>query len=725
MSDSQLAEDGQTDQDLQPQRREPPPSSSPPPPPLPSGRGFRRGERVFERIASFAEQVLGTVTYIVDAVWHIVSAVLLSVLKSLGVLLLWMLDVPAQVLHLYTWKDHLRSHSARTTIMFWGWLIFVIAIWDTFVWSKTFAYVFTDTRDVTIAAVTMGVLTLLIERGFAVMASDKPMVASKKWLVRLTQGYFIVSVLRIGILLILSTANGEAMRIYLSRSEIENVIDRHEAEINAQLHDRRANEIQAEMTRRRNEAEAQAQRDLNVLTQRRRDERERTAQDRRTSAEQQRADIRAQDDEAHQEMHGRWSGRNGPGSNVIDIRARQAAAAAAATAYETETAAILAAHNRETSDAQTRLSDQLRERNVELNAEQDRRIEALRRMTLAELSAQYGIHTQRARGLWARRDALREVHQMSPSSKAGDWFAIVVLVGIGMLVLIAKKTAPHDACVYYCIQAHAFADDDSEMNLLAKQMYAAMLRSDSGVQQLQQDYLTLRTTLQKCAQEYLNELQRLATALDETKMPHSLPKLESLARKAWFEGKDSLGDTLTKVLAMEHTAALARIPLPAHPGSEAARTMSPEITRAELELMGWKDPSFEIHHREQLVNDHEECQENLVQALDDFRKRFGFNISREDAADANRMYHQDLRPAVRALVRCTQRFVGLGVTPPMWIYERNPLTDVDAILARLHALSNAPTSPPSSPTPPRSEELDTDGVRSTSTHPHLHAVKGA
>lgn len=705
----------------------------PRPPRLPSGDGFRDGEfRVSEPVANFFEKLLDTVAYVVT----LVAALVGRALRFIGELVLSILELPAKALMLFPYGKHMLTLGARSTIIVLGLLIVAISVWDFFIWSKTWAYIFTEERTINFASAILAVFTLLVERSFALMPTDKSMVRHTSWISKLMGGYALMSAARIAILLILSIANGEAMRVQLSRDEIDHVIALQEAKTNRQLHERRAAEIQTEMTRRRAEVTAQAQSDLTALTQRRQSERAQTARGRSESTAQQRADIRAQDDIAERERNA--PGRRGVGTHVRDIRTRQQTADTALQDYERATAETLGQHDRETAEAQAQLSNQTATRNAALNTEQDRRLEELRHMTMDQLAGQYGVHARRANGFWARRDALEVVHERSPSSKHGDWFAMVVLVGIGMLLFVAKKTAPHDVVVYYNVQAHAFADDDSPFCAMAKQTYAAMVQDDSGAQGLQHDYLTACEQLKREYANFLAKIADIAQSVDETGLHYPLPVAVTAVERAWFDS-DARVSTLTEstaavvteqpswpirlfryfwkpapkqpahsmsmaqhlVLDMEFSASRARISLPVHLASYRARSATSTVTREELEAQGWKDPAPALYAREGLKREHEGHQQALVDSLLEFQTRFGRVIRTDDLKDAESEYLATIRRTELELTRCHQRFVNMKVDPPAWIYDVDPRVDA----RNIGAIFFRPVTPPP-PLPPRTSLVE-------------------
>lgn len=710
----------------------------PRPPRVPNGEGFRDGEfRVSEPVANFFEKLLDTVAYVVT----LVAALVGKAFHFLGEMILRVLELPAKALMLFPWGKHLLTLGARMTIVFWGIQILAIGLWDGFVWSFLFKDVFTGAdadRSVRIASAIMMVLTIIIERSFAAMATDKSMVRQTSWTAQLSNGNGKWSVLRVGILLILSIANGEAMRIQLARREINYVLSMQEADTNRQMHERRAAEIQTEMTRRRSEDGTRAQSESQALTQRRATERAQIASERARNSQEQRAGIGELDTHATQEMSGAFSGVRSVGPNVRDIRARQERAADALRGFDRETDDILRAFDAETAASIARLSNQMSTNSAALNTEQDRRIEELRHMTMDQLAGQYGIHARRADGFWARRDALEIVHAQSPSSKYGDWFAMLVLVGIGMLPLITKKIAPHDLFVYYNVQAHAFADDGSPFCTMAKQTYAAMVQNDSGAQGLQHDYLVAREQLKREYALFLAKIADIARSVDETGLHYPLPVAVTAIERAWFDS-DARVSTLTESTSaamteqpswpirlfryfwkpapkqpthsmsmaqhlvddMEFSASRARISLPVHLASYRARSATSTVTREELEALGWNDPTPALQARESLKREHEGHQEALVSSLLEFQTRFGRVIRTDDLKDAEGEYLATIRRTELELTRCHQRFVNMKVTPPAWIYDVDPRVDA----RNIGAIFFRPVTPPP-PLPPRTSLVE-------------------
>lgn len=744
------------------------PAPSPPPDPLPkrypeNAKGFREGRfQVVEWMATVVDKVEGTLAY-----WTITSKRhAAQVAKELADLVGDLAAMPARMMLLFPWGGHLLTDSARTTISMWGVLFTGLGMLKGIFWALTLLYAFEHPLEAMGIAALIVSIDMLVERSVAMTDRTegdlikKPAVGLRgKFNAAMTIRNALV-VCRIVAIVLLSIGNAEAIRLRLARAEIDHEIASAEAEVNVGLRARRLAEIEAEITRRGTEINAEHAASLQTFTSQRASARTSLAADREQSAVVKRETVARRERAIQTEMGGGFTGRPGVGRSGVGTLSDQLVAAQTdLNQHEAETVRILARFDRETNQGITTREQTLASRRAALNAEKDTRLAALRQTSIADLGAQSGIQVTRARGIWAREDALDKVHKRSEASRRSDWYVQVMLMVIELIGLIVTRNANADVVSYYSLRAHAEANDGTPENKRALELYRSVLARDPSVAEFRQDVFTAYRLLASYNHNFELKLYELAQAKTPERFRFTRHELEQAILKAWTETQMDVGMSM---LGRYHTTAetvrfglyllgeidpmdgatLPSLPRwPTYLGPDA-RLASSKLSLQRFIDCGWEDPTADKTEFDQWRERCFDAQQRLWDAIDGFHDTFGRTIAPAHIHSARTMYEGMLRGEQRTLSEAERFFALKGLIQPAWLQRGDPQPAVRAIRRAIETAAHA-----SEPDHADHDDEDdrpapeADGVRPieyrasgsqgtpdrVSTHPgprrHLHVVK--
>ncbi len=707
----------------------PDPNSQNAKPPTPR-EGERDGYRVWERIATGAEKFYGTARYVLGSLLDHLELAGRRIFRYVD----RVIDLPARLLRLFPWGNHLLTESARSTINMWGGLFTVLGMIKGIFWALTLMYAFEHPLEaIGIASLIVG-LDILVERSVAITDRTegdlikKPVLGWRdKIATALTMRNALVG-FRILAIIVLSIGNAEAIRIRLAREEIEQVLAEDEERINVGLRARRAQEIEAEFARRSAEISAEQSASGQTFTSQRVSARANLVRQRASEAAEKRAEVARRVAAVEHEMRGGFTGQPGDGRETGRLARLHADAQEDLRNHEVETVRILAEFDRETNREQLSREGVLASRRAALNAEKDARLRALRQTSIAQLGAESGVRVTRAHGIWAREDALDRVHAKSAASRRSDWFVQVMLMVIELLGLIVTRNANADTVSYFSLRAHAEARDGTPESRKALELYRSVLARDPSVKEFLIKTFAVYRLLAGYYRAYQAELYELAKAQSTDAHRTRLTQAEVEARvlKAWTDarmdlGMSMLGDLhataetirfglyLLGELASPDDPTLPSLPAwPSYLGWDA-RQATPYLNRQTLVEYGWIDPTEERTAFEAARQAHFDAQDALKEEIERFYHRFGADVSATDAVAARDVFHNTVRPAVRALDKASRFFTAKGLTLPDWLDQVDPRAEARAIQRRIEIASRQAPEPDG--TDPRSERTDDEDER--------------